>query len=197
MEDGYPFSSSGTYKSITVSEETPHVSYTLYIDSLPLNADPEVFGMHPNANITCDQNETHEMFDTLLSLQVGFGPLLNSPFPFRRSVLLVSMQVSMYHNPLLRSFVLVVFLTAWFVVRCRFVRLFCVWVYQPRSASTAGLTRDDLISDSASHILDRLPEPFNIDAVSAKYPIKWVVQCTFFALSECTCLVFTAAFCFG
>ena len=40
-----------------------------YIDSLPLNAKPEVFGMHPNANITCDRGETYDMFDTLLSLQ--------------------------------------------------------------------------------------------------------------------------------
>ncbi len=41
-----------------------------YIDSLPLNPEPEAFGMHANANITSDQNDTYEMFDLLLSLQV-------------------------------------------------------------------------------------------------------------------------------
>jgi hypothetical protein len=41
-----------------------------YIDTLPLNPEPEAFGMHSNANITSDQNDTYEMFDLLLSLQV-------------------------------------------------------------------------------------------------------------------------------
>ncbi len=44
--------------------------YMEYIDSLPLNPEPEAFGMHANANITSDQNDTYEMFDLLLSLQV-------------------------------------------------------------------------------------------------------------------------------
>lgn len=70
VEDDYSLSSSGTYRSINVEDDSPHSSYMHYIDSLPLNADPEVFGMHANANITCDQNETQAVFDTLLSLQV-------------------------------------------------------------------------------------------------------------------------------
>jgi dynein heavy chain, axonemal len=69
LEDGYSLSASGDYRTIEADEETPHSSFMQYIDSLPINADPEVFGMHPNANITCDQNDTYEMFDTLLSLQ--------------------------------------------------------------------------------------------------------------------------------
>ena len=34
-----------------------------------MNAAPEVFGLHQNADITCAQNETYAMFATILSLQ--------------------------------------------------------------------------------------------------------------------------------
>lgn len=30
---------------------------------------PEIFGLHENADITCDQNESYDLFGTLLSLQ--------------------------------------------------------------------------------------------------------------------------------
>ncbi len=70
MVDGYKFSTSGLYHTISCDPEAPHKAYMEYIDSLPLNPDPEAFGMHANANITSDQNDTYEMFDLLLSLQV-------------------------------------------------------------------------------------------------------------------------------
>ena len=37
-----------------------------YIDQLPLNAGPDVFGMHDNANIACAQKETFSTFNTIL-----------------------------------------------------------------------------------------------------------------------------------
>ena len=40
-----------------------------WITNLPLNAYPEVFGLHENADITCAQNETFEILGTLLMLQ--------------------------------------------------------------------------------------------------------------------------------
>jgi dynein heavy chain len=69
MEDGYRFSPSGVYVSPEMDDDLPHKSAIDYINSLPINPDPEVFGMHSNANITCDRNETFDLFDTLLSLQ--------------------------------------------------------------------------------------------------------------------------------
>eukprot|EP00753_Platysulcus_tardus_P001936 PLAT11596.28.p1 GENE.PLAT11596.28~~PLAT11596.28.p1 ORF type:complete len:1478 (+),score=919.34 PLAT11596.28:361-4434(+) len=69
MKDGFAFSESGIYISPSYDSESPHASFMAYIDGLPINADPEVFGMHSNANITCAQNETWEVFDTILSLQ--------------------------------------------------------------------------------------------------------------------------------
>ncbi|EQC40888.1 hypothetical protein SDRG_01953 [Saprolegnia diclina VS20] len=71
--DNYAFSASGTYKSIAVSNpQAPSATlnhYLSYIDGLPLNPDPEVFGMHENANITCAMAETFNNFDIVLSLQ--------------------------------------------------------------------------------------------------------------------------------
>jgi dynein heavy chain, axonemal len=43
--------------------------YLNFIDGLPLNASPEVFGLHPNAAITTAQSDTREMLDILISIQ--------------------------------------------------------------------------------------------------------------------------------
>jgi dynein heavy chain len=40
-----------------------------YIHTLPINDDPEIFGLHANANITYAQNETINMLDNLVKLQ--------------------------------------------------------------------------------------------------------------------------------
>ena len=69
LDDNYQFSLSGIYVNLSYDEEDPYQSYVDKIAALPLNAEPEVFGMHDNANITCAQNETYEIFDVLLSLQ--------------------------------------------------------------------------------------------------------------------------------
>uniref|UniRef100_A0A7S0Q566 Dynein heavy chain C-terminal domain-containing protein n=1 Tax=Coccolithus braarudii TaxID=221442 RepID=A0A7S0Q566_9EUKA len=63
---GYQFSPSGVYKTIG---ETDMAAYAQYVTDLPVNASPEVFGLHENADITCAQNDTNTMFATILSLQ--------------------------------------------------------------------------------------------------------------------------------
>ena len=49
LEDGYQFSASGIYYAPTNGNIE---SYRQYIDTLPLVDEPEVFGLHENANIT-------------------------------------------------------------------------------------------------------------------------------------------------
>lgn len=43
--------------------------YLEYIKGLPLNDDPSLFGMHPNADITCAEAEMYTCLATLLSMQ--------------------------------------------------------------------------------------------------------------------------------
>lgn len=40
-----------------------------HIAGYPIVPKPEIFGLHENADITCDQNDTYELFSTVLSLQ--------------------------------------------------------------------------------------------------------------------------------
>lgn len=126
LSDEYKFTPSGLYYAPTVAsdDETPHKTFMAYIDGLPLNADPEVFGMHFNANITCDSNETDETLDIVLSLQ-------------------------------------------------------------PRTAGGGGKSRDDIVSDTAKEISAKLPDNFDIDAISMRYPVLYEESMNTVLVQEC------------
>uniref|UniRef100_A0A7S0PNJ6 Dynein heavy chain n=1 Tax=Micromonas pusilla TaxID=38833 RepID=A0A7S0PNJ6_MICPS len=66
LTDDFTFSPSPTYPSPKAQNVEEFVEF---IKSLPLIPQPEIFGLHENADITCDQNETYSMFETVLSLQ--------------------------------------------------------------------------------------------------------------------------------
>lgn len=65
--EGYRFSESGIFQ-VPVDALTC-ATYLAYIRELPLAPRPEIFGLHENADITCDQNESYDLFGTVLSLQ--------------------------------------------------------------------------------------------------------------------------------
>jgi dynein heavy chain, axonemal len=55
LEDNFSFSTSGMYRSIPAGDIE---DYKEYIQQLPLNPDPEAFGLHDNAEITTNQINT-------------------------------------------------------------------------------------------------------------------------------------------
>ena len=66
LEEGYAFSRSGTYYAPPQGSLQQMADY---FESLPIADDPEVFGMHDNANVTFNTNESLALMATLLSLQ--------------------------------------------------------------------------------------------------------------------------------
>jgi dynein heavy chain, axonemal len=70
--DVYKFSESGTFKTNWRAEST-RAEILEYLASLPLTPAPEVFGLHANADITKDRNDTAALFDSLLKCGGGAG----------------------------------------------------------------------------------------------------------------------------
>ncbi|ESO89088.1 hypothetical protein LOTGIDRAFT_210054 [Lottia gigantea] len=61
--EGYKFSPTGIYYA---PPEGPYNNYIEYIRTLPLIQNPEVFGLHENADVTKDNQETQTLFDSIL-----------------------------------------------------------------------------------------------------------------------------------
>ncbi|XXQ39846.1 AAA+ ATPase domain-containing protein [Plasmodiophora brassicae] len=68
LSDGAALSSSGAYRAPAAG---PLQAYVDYIQALPSNETPDVFGMHDNANITFEMNESASIINTI----VGVEPL--------------------------------------------------------------------------------------------------------------------------
>ena len=66
LSDHYKFTPSGAYYA---PPEGDLASFREHINTLPLTEAPEVFGMHPNADITFQMQETRRMMDVVLSIQ--------------------------------------------------------------------------------------------------------------------------------
>lgn len=66
MNDAYKLSKLDNYQA---PPESSVVEVKNYINQLPLEDDPEVFGLHPNANITFEQKTVRDFMETLLLIQ--------------------------------------------------------------------------------------------------------------------------------
>eukprot|EP00963_Diacronema_lutheri_P008805 scaffold776_cov347-Pavlova_lutheri.AAC.3 len=65
LEPGYFFGDAEVY---SIPDCNTEKEYREHIKSLPPVSSPDIFGLHENADVTCDQNETYSLFDTVLSL---------------------------------------------------------------------------------------------------------------------------------
>jgi dynein heavy chain len=63
--DDHPLTPSGTYR---VPPDMERSGYIEFCESLPLDDSTEIFGMHPNAEITSNINSTNALMATALSL---------------------------------------------------------------------------------------------------------------------------------
>ncbi|KAM4706665.1 dynein axonemal heavy chain 6 [Discoglossus pictus] len=66
LEDNYRYSDSGIYYS---PDDDKLQYYKGYIENLPLTDDPEVFGMHENANLAFQRKETSTLINTIVDVQ--------------------------------------------------------------------------------------------------------------------------------
>jgi dynein heavy chain len=121
LEPGYAFSPSGIYRSVDAADADGFIEY---LTGLPVNASPEVFGLHDNADITCAQNDTASMFRTILSLQ-------------------------------------------------------------PRASSGGGKSREEVLTETAMDILDKVPPPFNLEAVADRFPTSYEESMNTVVQQEC------------
>ncbi|CAE7357297.1 DNAH6 [Symbiodinium natans] len=69
LEPGYAFSESGTYRCPDNSDTADVESWRKFVASFPLAEQPEVFGMHDNANISFMSQESEKVLNTVLSIQ--------------------------------------------------------------------------------------------------------------------------------
>lgn len=83
FDPDYKFSPSGLYGA---PPDGDYPAYLDFIKALPLSADPEVFGLHGNADITKDQQEADLMLTSCLAMQgkprtpLPATPLVTYPF---------------------------------------------------------------------------------------------------------------------
>ncbi|KAJ3052746.1 Dynein heavy chain 6, axonemal [Rhizophlyctis rosea] len=66
LDDSYKFSPTGVYYA---PQDGDLASFRAYIDSLPYTEEPSVFGMHENANISYQLQETRRLLRTVLEVQ--------------------------------------------------------------------------------------------------------------------------------
>jgi dynein heavy chain len=83
LDDNHFISPSGTFK---VPNDGTREDFIEFIDQLPIVAAPEVFGLHDNATLTKDQNDTNALLNSIVDTEGGSGS--GSGGPSKEDILL-------------------------------------------------------------------------------------------------------------
>lgn len=126
----YSFSPSGLYY---VPKDTSYEAVVSYIKSLPITPQPEVFGLHENADITKDNQETQIVPITVFLLVVVTDFL--SWLQLLQGVLLTQTQLT--------------------------------------RGSGGEEGQDQAVIDLAEDILSKVPDTYDVEDVSKKYPVMY------------------------
>ncbi|KAJ8922597.1 hypothetical protein NQ315_007628 [Exocentrus adspersus] len=110
VDPKYVFDKDGNYHQLPT--DTIFLDYLEFIKTLPINDDPQLFGLHPNADITFAQSQTYTCLSTLLKLQ-------------------------------------------------------------PKQVGGAAASQEEVTTSAARTILDQLPQLFQLEVISKKYPVKY------------------------
>jgi dynein heavy chain len=110
LSDDYQFEiPSGKYVSLPTGTRE---HYLKQISQMEINPEPEVFGLHENADITSAQEDTNVLFSTILALL-------------------------------------------------------------PRSTAAGGKSRDQIVTESCLSILEKTPQPWELESVQKRYPTMY------------------------
>lgn len=110
LDPNYIFDTDGFYHQLPIDAQ--FLDYIEYIKTVPLNDNPELFGMHSNANITFAQSQTYSCLSTLLLLQ-------------------------------------------------------------PKQIGGAATSQEEITTNTAKSILNNLPQKFDLNEISRKYPVLY------------------------
>jgi len=92
LEPSYKFSSSGNYKCPPNSDTATVEEWREFVQAFPLQEQPEVFGMHGNANITFMSQEAEKVLDVIFSIQPREAGGSGGKTPEEQVVEIASMQ---------------------------------------------------------------------------------------------------------
>lgn len=70
LTEDYALDTEGTFK---IPSDSSHEEYSRFIETLPVNPPPSIFGLHDNANISKNQYEAQILFDSAINTQQTSG----------------------------------------------------------------------------------------------------------------------------
>ena len=120
--------------------------------TLPIIPHPEVFGMNANADITKDQQETNQLFNSILLTQVRTVYFISS-----NSVEIFPIPTKNFSLP---------------VVVCMAIAFYNYFL-QARTTSGGGKSDDEILQEVATDILNKLPKDFDTEEALRKYPTTY------------------------